>query len=111
MLFDRGYLTVSPDHHVQVSRRRKEEFDNGKEYYALAGKTILLPDNPAFRPSAEQCFWQLASGSSAHLVILPRAADSGNNGVSSGGLSGTPRWDNTHWFQMPEKLFCMKCEL
>src|ERR1035437_10999862 len=47
-LFDRGYLTVSPDYRVEVSRRLKDEFDNGKEYYALHGKTILLPGNPAF---------------------------------------------------------------
>jgi len=56
-LFDRGYLTVSPDYHVQVSRRLKDEFDNGKEYYALHGKSILLPDNPVFRPSPEQLRW------------------------------------------------------
>ena len=56
-LFDRGYLTVSPDYHVEVSRRLKDEFDNGKEYYALQGKTILLPGNPAFRPSTEQLVW------------------------------------------------------
>ena len=56
-LFDRGYLTISPDYHVEVSRRLKDEFDNGKEYYALQGKTILLPENPLFRPSAEQLVW------------------------------------------------------
>jgi putative restriction endonuclease len=56
-LFDRGYLTVAPDYRVEVSRRLKDEFDNGKEYYALQGKTILLPGNPAFRPSAGQLAW------------------------------------------------------
>jgi putative restriction endonuclease len=56
-LFDRGYLTVAPDYRVEVSRRLKDEFDNGKEYYALQGKTILLPGNPAFKPSAEQLGW------------------------------------------------------
>jgi hypothetical protein len=49
--------TVSPDYRVEVSRRLKDEFDNGKEYYALAGKSILLPENPFFRPSAEQLAW------------------------------------------------------
>lgn len=34
-LFDRGYLTVTPDYHVGVSHRLKDEFDNGKE---LAGQ-------------------------------------------------------------------------
>ncbi len=56
-LFDRGYLTVTPDYAVEVSRRLKDEFDNGKEYYALHGKRILLPDAPAYRPSAEQLTW------------------------------------------------------
>jgi putative restriction endonuclease len=56
-LFDRGYLTVTPDYHVEVSHRLKEEFDNGKEYYALQGKTILLPDAATFRPSPEQLEW------------------------------------------------------
>jgi putative restriction endonuclease len=56
-LFDRGYLTVAPDFRVEVSRRLKDEFDNGKEYYALQGKTILLPDNPIFKPSPEQLGW------------------------------------------------------
>jgi putative restriction endonuclease len=56
-LFDRGYLTVTPDYHVEVSHRLKDEFDNGKEYYALQGKTILLPDAPSFRPSPQQLAW------------------------------------------------------
>ena len=56
-LFDRGYLTVSPDHRVEISRRIKDEFDNGKEYYALHGKTILIPDQPEFRPSTEELIW------------------------------------------------------
>jgi putative restriction endonuclease len=56
-LFDRGYLTVTPDYSVEVSRRLKEEFDNGKEYYALNGRRILLPDAPSYRPSVEQLAW------------------------------------------------------
>ena len=56
-LFDRGYLTISPDFHVEVSRRLRDEFDNGKEYYAMQGKPILLPDNPIFKPSPEQLGW------------------------------------------------------
>ncbi len=40
-----------------VSRRLNVEVDNGKEYYASHGKTILLPGNPAFRPSTEQLGW------------------------------------------------------
>jgi hypothetical protein len=33
-----GYVTVTPDLHFEVSRRIKEEFDNGCHYYELHGK-------------------------------------------------------------------------
>lgn len=56
-LFDRGYITVTPDYRAEVSRRIKEEFDNGKEYYALQGKQVLLPDATALRPSPESLRW------------------------------------------------------
>jgi putative restriction endonuclease len=56
-LFDRGYLTVTPDYRVEVSHRLKDEFDNGKEYYALQGKNILVPESRVFRPSGEQLIW------------------------------------------------------
>jgi len=56
-LFDRGYLTVTPECHVEVSGRIKDELDNGKEYYALHGKCIPMPDRPEFRPSTEQLLW------------------------------------------------------
>jgi putative restriction endonuclease len=56
-LFDRGYLTVTPDYRVEVSHCLKDEFDNGKEYYALQGRNIVLPESPVFRPSEEQLIW------------------------------------------------------
>lgn len=56
-LFDRGYVTVTPDYRVEVSRRIKEEFDNGKEYYGLHGNRVLLPETPSYRPSAEDLSW------------------------------------------------------
>jgi putative restriction endonuclease len=56
-LFDRGYITVTPDHHVEVSGRIKTEFENGHEYYAEHGKIIALPDNPALRPADEFLVW------------------------------------------------------
>lgn len=36
-LFDAGYVTVTPDLRFEVSRRIKEEFDNGRHYYELMG--------------------------------------------------------------------------
>ena len=56
-LFDRGYLTVTPHHRVEVSRRIKEEFDNGKEYARIHGCPIRLPVRPDFRPGAEFLQW------------------------------------------------------
>jgi putative restriction endonuclease len=56
-LFDLGYLTVTPDYKVEVSKRIKEEFDNGIEYYSMHGKKIQLPDVEQFRPSQEMLIW------------------------------------------------------
>lgn len=39
-LFDAGYLTISPDLKIEVSKRIKEEFENGKEYYRFHGGTL-----------------------------------------------------------------------
>ena len=35
ILFDRGYLTVTPDLHIEVSQRIKQDYGNGKECYAM----------------------------------------------------------------------------
>jgi putative restriction endonuclease len=56
-LFDHGYLTVTPDHRIEVSRRLKSEFDNGKEYFAFHGRAISVPSKAAQRPSAEFLTW------------------------------------------------------
>ena len=39
-LFDRGYMTVTPNHQIEVSPRIREESHNGKEYYKLHGEII-----------------------------------------------------------------------
>jgi len=45
-LFDRGYLGIDPrDRRVMVSSRIREEFENGKHYYALAGTPLATPTN------------------------------------------------------------------
>lgn len=56
-LFDRGYITVTPDYHVEVSKRIKEEFNNGAEYYAMHGKQINVPALEQMRPSKEALAW------------------------------------------------------
>jgi putative restriction endonuclease len=58
MLFDRGYITLTRDHRVEVSKRIKEEFENGQEYYALHGKPLaVLPQAAVERPSEEFIEW------------------------------------------------------
>lgn len=57
-LFDLGYITVTPDYKVRVSKRIREEFSNGRDYYALDGKTLpVLPKTPEERPSKDFLQW------------------------------------------------------
>jgi len=50
-LFDRGYLTITPKLHIEVSRRIREEFDNGEYYFTFHGRQINLPQRPFDQPS------------------------------------------------------------
>jgi len=56
-LYDRGYVTVTPDYKFAVSRRLKDEFQNGEPYYPLAGKEIWLPEASELRPRREFLEW------------------------------------------------------
>lgn len=56
-LFDRGYVTVTPEMKFEVSRRIREDFANGRAYYELHGSALRLPEEPASRPSAENLLW------------------------------------------------------
>jgi len=49
-LFDRGYVTVTPEHRIRVSRRLREDFDNGEYYLRFDGNEIWLPRRPEDRP-------------------------------------------------------------
>ncbi|MFQ5511988.1 MAG: HNH endonuclease [Candidatus Krumholzibacteriia bacterium] len=58
ILFDRGFLTIDKDHRVEVSRRIREEYENGRDYYALRGKQLqVVPANYAERPSPDFVAW------------------------------------------------------
>jgi putative restriction endonuclease len=56
-LFDTGYVTVTPEHRFLVSRKIKEEFENGKDYYRLHGSEIRLPARPEHAPASEALGW------------------------------------------------------
>lgn len=57
-LFDSGYVTVDPDLRFVVSGRIKEDYENGRDYYALQGKQLSnVPESPLERPSRAQLAW------------------------------------------------------
>ncbi|MDT8321826.1 MAG: HNH endonuclease [Xanthomonadales bacterium] len=57
-LFDAGYVTVTPERRIEVSRRIKEEFENGRDYYRFHGeKLVVEPGNPAEKPDSGYLGW------------------------------------------------------
>jgi len=56
-LFDRGYVTISPDYRFEVSKKIKEEYENGRDYYAMQGKPLHLPGKTDLRPSSQFINW------------------------------------------------------
>ncbi len=56
-LFDAGYVTVTPDLRFEVSRRIREEFENGRHYYALHGQEIRPPRHPSEGPDPAALSW------------------------------------------------------
>ncbi len=56
-LFDKGYLTITPNYKVDVSLKIQEEFHNGREYYALKGQVIRLPEKTNEHPLGDYLKW------------------------------------------------------
>jgi putative restriction endonuclease len=57
-LFDRGYVTINPEHVVQVSPRLRKDWENGRRYYPYDGKPLsAVPKSHAERPSPEALEW------------------------------------------------------
>lgn len=57
-LFDIGYVTVTPDLQVEVSQKIKEEYENGREYYAHHGQQLRsLPPEISERPARDFLVW------------------------------------------------------
>ncbi len=56
-LYDRGYLTVGPDYRIEVSKRIRAEFSNGRAYYELHGHEISVPPVRADQPAPELLAW------------------------------------------------------
>jgi len=56
-LFDRGYVTVSPEYRFRVSERLRKDWQNGRAYYDLADGPIHLPAFEKSRPSKLELEW------------------------------------------------------
>ena len=56
-LFDRGYLTVTPEMELRVSRRIRDEFENGRDYYALERAPVRQPVAPYPPPARDYLEW------------------------------------------------------
>jgi putative restriction endonuclease len=56
-LFDSGYVTISPSFKFEVSRKIREEYENGRDYYSLHGRDIRVPDDPTRRPNQSALTW------------------------------------------------------
>jgi putative restriction endonuclease len=57
-LFDLGYVTVTPDLDMEVSNKLRQDWSNGREYYAWHGKRLAhLPDEPQLKPAREFLRW------------------------------------------------------
>jgi putative restriction endonuclease len=53
-LFDRGYVSVDPStRRLVVSKRIKDEFENGKDYYKLEGMPVREPNTSWAQPNSE----------------------------------------------------------
>jgi putative restriction endonuclease len=56
-LLDRGYVTVTENLHLEVSPRIHDEFHNGREYYALHGRRLRVPNRPEMALLPENIIW------------------------------------------------------
>jgi putative restriction endonuclease len=56
-LFDLGYVTISPDMKFEVSRKIREEYENGRHYYSLHGTRIQLPEDDNRWPNRSALAW------------------------------------------------------
>jgi len=56
-LFDAGYVTVTPEHIVQVSPKLRRDWDNGKRYYEYDGQPLRVVPQESRSPSPEVLAW------------------------------------------------------
>lgn len=60
-LFDKGYVTITSDLRLEVGKRLKRDFSNGRTYYPLHGAPLRLPGERGVRPGVEYLAWHRAN--------------------------------------------------
>jgi putative restriction endonuclease len=56
-LFDKGYVSITPEYRFRASRRLKTDFNNGEFYHRLDGSEIWVPGSEMRRPARELLEW------------------------------------------------------
>jgi putative restriction endonuclease len=56
-LYDRGYVTVTPDHRFRVGDSLRADYKNGRSYYSLDGVKVSVPEDASLRPGRERLEW------------------------------------------------------
>jgi putative restriction endonuclease len=56
-LFDAGYVTITPDYKFRASRKLKDDFNNGEDYFRFDDSPIWLPRESDCRPKREFLEW------------------------------------------------------
>jgi putative restriction endonuclease len=56
-LFDRGYVTITPDRRFRVSTRLKKDFNNGEEYRKFVDRELWVPATAEDRPDPKLLEW------------------------------------------------------
>jgi putative restriction endonuclease len=56
-LFDKGYVTVTPEYRFRVSRHLRADYHNGEYYMSFDQREIWLPRDPNDRPAQGMLEW------------------------------------------------------
>jgi putative restriction endonuclease len=57
-LFDSGYITVTDKYIIEISKKIKEEFENGRDYYKFHGQQLIsLPRDKYDLPDRDNLRW------------------------------------------------------
>ena len=74
-LFDRGYLTVTPEHRLEVSGRLREDYRNGHTYYPMHGWAVRVPTVAHERPAKHSPTSRSRTAHACDATRTPTAGD------------------------------------